>query len=96
MIFFQVVDGFGRKTILVFCQALAGATCIIAAFIPKDFQNVIVTLTLAGTNHIYFKILIRIFKEFFLIPTTYLKENLVQVLHLPLSIYIQLNYILQL
>ena len=65
MIFFQVVDGFGRKTILVFCQALAGATCIIAAFIPKDFQNVIVTLTLAGTNHIDFKIHIRIFKENF-------------------------------
>ena len=59
-----MVDGFGRKTILVFCQALAGATCIIAAFIPKDFQNVIVTLTLAG-NHIYFKTHIRIFKEFF-------------------------------
>ena len=40
------MDGFGRKTVLVFCQVLAGTTCIIAAFIDNDVARI--TLTLAG------------------------------------------------
>ena len=44
------MDGFGRKTVLVFCQVLAGATCIIAGFIPEDMDGIIVALSLAGMN----------------------------------------------
>ena len=42
------MDGFGRKTVLVFCQILAGATCIIAGFVPEDSDVAVVALTLAG------------------------------------------------
>eukprot|EP00095_Tigriopus_kingsejongensis_P002789 maker-scaffold728_size105512-snap-gene-0.21 protein:Tk02789 transcript:maker-scaffold728_size105512-snap-gene-0.21-mRNA-1 annotation:"hypothetical protein LOTGIDRAFT_108247" len=41
-----VMDGFGRKTILVFCQVLAGVTCIGAGFAAQDW--LVTTLTLAG------------------------------------------------
>ena len=44
----QVMDGFGRKTVLVFCQILAGTTCIIAGFVPEDSEGAVVALTLAG------------------------------------------------
>ena len=40
------MDGFGRKTVLVFCQVLAGTACIIAAFIDNDAARI--ALTLAG------------------------------------------------
>ena len=42
------MDGFGRKTVLVFCQVLAGTACIIAAFIDNDAARI--ALTLAGIN----------------------------------------------
>ena len=45
-----VMDGFGRKTILAFCQILAGTTCVAAAFIPQDYQYLIIALTLAGNS----------------------------------------------
>ena len=45
-----VMDGFGRKTILAFCQILAGTTCVAAAFIPEDYQSLIIALTLAGVK----------------------------------------------
>ncbi|XP_059085438.1 organic cation transporter protein-like isoform X2 [Tigriopus californicus] len=41
-----VMDGFGRKTILIFCQILAGATCIAAGFVQQNW--LITTLTLIG------------------------------------------------
>ncbi len=40
------MDGLGRKTILVFCQLLAGVTCIAAAFVEAEWA--VITLTLAG------------------------------------------------
>ena len=40
------MDHLGRKPILVFCQLLAGITCIIAAFI--DGTGAITAFTLAG------------------------------------------------
>ena len=40
------MDGFGRKTVFVFCQILTGTTCIIAAFINNDAAKI--ALTLAG------------------------------------------------
>ena len=44
------MDGFGRKTVLVFCQILAGATCIVAAFVPEGYKEIIIPLTLAGDD----------------------------------------------
>ena len=40
------MDGFGRKTILVFCQLLAGVACIAAGYVNADWA--VTTLTLAG------------------------------------------------
>ena len=41
-----VMDGWGRKPILVFCQILAGVTCIIAGFDIPDW--LVITMTLLG------------------------------------------------
>ena len=43
-----MVDGFGRKTTLVFTQLLAGSTCIAAGFLTHGAAQT--TLTLAGKN----------------------------------------------
>ena len=43
-----VMDGWGRKPILVFCQFLAGTTCIAAAFPEEDW--LVLTLTLLGLS----------------------------------------------
>jgi hypothetical protein len=51
----QVMDRLGRKTILVFCQLLAGTTCIIAGLVSEDATGVITALTLAGTPILTFK-----------------------------------------
>lgn len=42
------MDHMGRKPILVFCQLLAGSTCIVAAFLDADSTGAITAFTLAG------------------------------------------------
>ncbi len=45
---FFFIDRLGRKPLLVVCQCLAGVSCMVAAFIPKDIVEVVTTLTLIG------------------------------------------------
>jgi len=49
LVTFFFIDRMGRKPLLVFCQCLAGISCVIAAFISKDLKEVVTTLTLLGT-----------------------------------------------
>ena len=43
-----LIDRMGRKTLLVFCQLLAGGTCLAAGLINNDMTTLIAILTLAG------------------------------------------------
>ena len=44
----QVINRIGRKPLLIFCQLLAGVTCIIAGLLPEDQTGTIIGLTLTG------------------------------------------------
>lgn len=43
-----VMDRLGRKTVLVFCQVLAGAACLAAGFVDKDLEGLVITFSLLG------------------------------------------------
>lgn len=57
---FFLIDRIGRKPLLVVCQCMAGISCIVAAFIPKDIVEVVTTLTLIGRNKANFPIRIKV------------------------------------
>ena len=42
-----VIDRVGRKPLLIFCQLLAGVTCIVAGF-EKDQHGLVLAMTLIG------------------------------------------------
>jgi hypothetical protein len=73
-----VLDGIGRKTLLIFCNCLAGVACIVAAFIDKDQTAAIVTLSLAGyvfVDENVSLIQIMTFKHAFLVALTYVHKK---------------------
>ena len=42
------IDHMGRKTILIFCQIVAGIACIVGGVLDDDGSNVVLTLSLIG------------------------------------------------
>jgi hypothetical protein len=45
----QVLDGFGRKTVMIASQLLGGACCVAAALVNEDW--LVTVLSLVGENH---------------------------------------------